>query len=352
MPDEFWFQHLNFGKKEFPFSIRLELTHQCNFSCFYCFIKNAEKKVKELTFKEWRWILDKIYAKGGLYLTFTGGEPFTREDFLRIYSCAKKKGFLITLFTNGSLLDEKTLDFLARYPPYLIEITLNAITESTFDKITRTKGNFNKVLKAIEGCVKRKLPLIIKSNLMKENKDEIPKIKHFADMILPHAKHTHCFRYDLLLLPGLDGNPAPLRHRLAPDELIEVIKKDKDMRREYIQDCKRLAKVKARPSPFLYRCESYRCSFTIDPWGRLKFCPLSDKFSVDLFEVGAKEDFSKLIPDISKIKFKTDSPCIRCSLRVFCHTCPSRAFLEEGWEESPVEYYCALAKKAAQECKS
>ena len=58
---------------------------------------------RELRTEEHFRLLDELADAGGLWLLFTGGEIFARPDFLEIYLYAKRKGFLITLFTNGTL---------------------------------------------------------------------------------------------------------------------------------------------------------------------------------------------------------------------------------------------------------
>jgi len=57
-------------------------------------------------------ILDEVADAGCLWLLITGGEPLLRPDFRDIYMYAKRKGFLITLFTNGTLLDADIADQL------------------------------------------------------------------------------------------------------------------------------------------------------------------------------------------------------------------------------------------------
>ncbi len=89
--------------------------------------------------------------------------------------------------------------------------------------------------------------------------------------------------------------------------------------------------------------------FLVNPYGKLKFCIFSDKFSVSLKTASFKEGFYKVFPQLLKEQFKTDSKCKDCSLRPFCCYCPARAYLETGDEETPVPYYCELAKKTAEQ---
>ena len=94
----------------------------------------------ELTYEEHCRILDEITEAGCLWLLFTGGEIFARKDFLRIYTYAKKKGLIITLFTNGTLIDEQVADTLADWWPFLVEITIYGRTKETFERVTGVPG--------------------------------------------------------------------------------------------------------------------------------------------------------------------------------------------------------------------
>ena len=40
-----------------------------------------------------------------------------RKDFPDIYIYAKKLGMLITLYTNGSLINESIIELFKKYPP-------------------------------------------------------------------------------------------------------------------------------------------------------------------------------------------------------------------------------------------
>jgi len=107
------FYHRLHNKKEhFPLSGQIALTYRCNLDCIYCFCKGLETEHRELTTAEWKAILDEISQEGCLDLCITGGDPLIRRDFLEIYSYAKARGFIITIFTNGQALTPKIVDYL------------------------------------------------------------------------------------------------------------------------------------------------------------------------------------------------------------------------------------------------
>ena len=118
-----------------PISGSIELTFRCNLRCVHCYCnlpQNDRQAIEtELETDEVYRLLDQIAEAGCLWLLITGGEPFLRDDFLDIYTYAKKKGFITTLFTNGTLLNKDLADALVEWPPFLVEITLYGATRET-----------------------------------------------------------------------------------------------------------------------------------------------------------------------------------------------------------------------------
>lgn len=322
-----------------PLSGQIELTYRCNLKCIHCYCKGSEDRDKELSFREWKVILNQIHKEGCLWLTFTGGEPLLREDFLKIYSYAHKKGFLINLFTNGLLLDNGAIDFLKRHRPLLLELTLNAITESIYEEITNTKGTFSKIIKIIHKLTNERLPLVLKCNGLRQNKDEILKLNVFAEALLGKGK----FKFDSFIFPRLNGDITPCQYRLLPEEILEIESSDSDMITQMQKEL-HMPYALMRPQEFLYQCNAWWRDFFINPYGQLQFCQLSSKYSCNITKGSFKKTFYNEFPKLLNEKFTTNSKCSSCNLREICYYCPARAYLETGDEEAPVEYYCQLAK--------
>ncbi len=375
--DKFTGKLKNAIKRRQPINGQIELTYRCNLNCVHCYCKGSEEKGaaskeglaeqaclkphtgdRELTTREWKKILDEIHGEGCLWLCFTGGDPLIRDDFLELYAYAKDKGFIITIFTNGLLLRGKIIDYLEKSPPESIEITLNGITEAVYEGITRVKGSFGQVMRAIEELADKNLPLVLKSNCLKQNKNEIGKIKAFTDELLgksvsrSKAGKKWRFKYDPMIYARLNRDITPCNYRLSPEELLRVKRSEPDLLKEYERGLCGKIPVLERDKDFLYHCNAWMNQFFIDPYGRLKFCTFSDKFSVDLRDQTFREGFYKIFPQLLQERFKTDSRCRDCSLRTVCHHCPARAYLETGDEEAPVSYFCELAKVTAKQMEA
>ncbi|MCJ7580789.1 MAG: radical SAM protein [Candidatus Aminicenantes bacterium] len=320
-----------------PLSGHLELTFRCNLSCVHCCIVNDPKQ-NELSFIEITEILDQLVKEGCLWLILTGGEPLVRHDFLDIYSYARKKGFLITVFSNGTQISPEIADYFQHCPPKMIEITLNGITAETFEGITQVPGSFQKCLEGIHLLLDRDLPLTLKTNGMTLNRHEILNIKEFV-LGLGKAK----FRYDSLLTPKHDGSKKPCRLRLSPEEIIEIEWTDSTMSEQW-RDF--LLKKNHVPDPeSLFPCTTRDGSFCITPYGQLQFCSGLKEPRWNLRQFSFQEGFQKIISEIQSITFQTSSACKTCDIRYLCPQCPARANLETGRLEAPVDYFCDLAQK-------
>lgn len=340
-------------KEHYPWSGQLELTHRCSLSCIHCYCAGSEDKDKELSTDEWKKILDIIHKEGCLWLTFTGGDPLARDDFLEIYAYAKSKGFIITLFTNGDSLTQEIINYLTKLPPFSIEITLNGITQESYESITRVRDSFPRVIKNIELLSQSKIKLILKSNCLKQNKYEIAQIKGWAEELLGKpADSKYRFKYDPMIYPRLDGDKSPCNYRLSFAELVKLKKQDPDIWEEYQKGLHSDVPDFKRDRSFLYCCDSWMEQFFINPYGRLKFCIFSDKFSIDLKTTPFKEGFYRWPEQILNERFKTNSKCRDCALKPICYHCPARAYLETRDEEAPVPYYCQLAEETAKEIAS
>ncbi|HCD39177.1 MAG TPA: hypothetical protein DEQ77_10790 [Candidatus Omnitrophica bacterium] len=321
-----------------PLYGQIELTSRCGYSCIHCYCNTKPRE--ELSLELWKDILSQILDLGGIEITFTGGEPLRYPGFAELYTFAKEKGFLVTLFSSGYDFNRKMLEFFKVNPPLCIEITLNSLKEDVYERIVKVKGAFKTAMNNIYAVKKAGLPLVLKCNAFKENKDEILDIKKFAEQLLGPGK----FRFDPLVYScAAKCGSANGGYRLSPDEIIDIESKDADMRAQWMN---RLSHQSSLFNPRgLYHCNSWLTFFYINPQGILQFCHLSQKYSADLRYKPFREGFDKFILLLEQ-RYKSGSRCSDCEYRHYCYNCPARAFLETGDEESEVEYYCRFAKAA------
>jgi radical SAM protein with 4Fe4S-binding SPASM domain len=295
----------------------------------------------ELTFDEHCRILDEISDAGCFWLLFTGGEIFARRDFLDIYTYAKQKGFLITLFTNGTLITPKIADYLTQWPPFSIEITLYGRTKGTYEKLTQVPGSYEKCMRGIQLLKERGLPLKLKTVGVSINKHEIGEMKQYVEEELGLE-----FKFDAMINPRIDCSQSPLNVRLKPYEVVQLDLEDSNRMMEWQKFGQQFngPVQKHEQSEELYHCGGGVNSFAIDPNGMLSICVLSQVDHYDLRKGSFKEGWEKFLYQVRhEKKITVLNKCTKCEIKSMCGMCPANGELENGDPEKPVDFLCHVA---------
>lgn len=295
MSAEVWSEQLfqRFQGKPFPLTGQWELTCRCNLKCVMCYtdpFNTPEQISQELSYKEIIRILDEIHEEGCLELTFTGGEPFARRDFLDIYTYAKRKGFLLSIFTNGTLITPKIADHLKAYPPSMIEVSFHGLTRQSFDQITLAHGSFDRCLEGIALILERDLPLTLKTVGMSINRDEILKIKEFVGGL--NEKVQYKFGSDIR--PRLDGSEDVYQYQLPKEEIHAIEQADEEFRADRVRQerCKQVWIDQGKQL-----CGGGKYKFHIDAYGQLQLCSNNRRQSYDLLRGSFREGFYQFLPE-------------------------------------------------------
>src|SRR4051812_29205545 len=212
--------HRNLSERRLPLNGTIEVTRRCPLVCGHCYnnlpMADTEAQHRELSYDEHCRLLDELADAGCLWLLYTGGEIFARRDFLDIYTYAKKKGFLLTLFTNGTLITERIADYLVDWRPFAIEITLYGATKETYERLTGIPGSYEKCLRGIRLLKERGLPLALKTVAVSINRHELLEMQAFADEL------GVGFKFDSMINPRLDCSQSPTYLRLTPEESVAL----------------------------------------------------------------------------------------------------------------------------------
>ncbi len=341
-----------------PNVCQFELTFRCDLRCRHCYSDyyNKEEYIKrELTTSEVKLLIDKVYNSGVIWLCFTGGDPLTRQDFLELYSYAKDRGFLVTIFTNAYSMTKRVADYLKKNPPFVIEITLNATSKELYEFISQIKGSYGKAMKGLNLILERRLPLKIKTQVTKDNLRELPKIKEFIE------KLGQKFRPGTILHARLDGDINPCSLRIKPEEVIRL---DRGLNLDSIEEeCKstdnQINKSNeqnelneqsglSEQNNYFFPCAiSSGDSLNIDPYGNIVPCGCIREPKINLLKEDIKEAQEEILNCIRTRNFTKELECRNCSLRNLCYSCPGKALLEKKSLEGIVEWFCELAHLVA-----
>lgn len=149
-----------------PLAVSFCITKKCQLNCSYCNIPS--KSQEDLSLENILKKIDELKNLGCLRLSLTGGEPFLRNDIEKILKYAYKKGFFLTVNTNGILL--RKYKKLWKY----IDMVFLSV-----DGYTERQKKFRGGLKNIElfsiakELRKSKISVIVNCLLSGQKKDEI-----------------------------------------------------------------------------------------------------------------------------------------------------------------------------------
>ena len=201
--------------------LRISLTSNCNLNCFYCKSKES-KNQKMISFEELKEIIKSAVNAGIRKISWTGGEPTVRSDFVQLVAEAKKLGIeKQTVTTNGIIL--------FKYVAKLKEAGINRFNVSldTLDKKNfkeRNGGNMDNVIKSLNECVSlydnTKVNCVV-------TKDNIEEINNFIDLCESYdGKLTVRF---LELVPcgeAFGHNSSMFKEEFVPvQKIIELLEK-------------------------------------------------------------------------------------------------------------------------------
>ena len=339
--------HGRMVEQRVPATATIEVTRRCPLQCAHCYnnlaMNDREARRSELSYDEHCRLLDQMAELGCLWILYTGGEIFARREFLDIYTYAKQKGFLITLFTNGTLITPRIADSLIDWRPFSIEITLYGRTKETYERLTGIPGSYDRCIRGIDLLLERGLPLKLKTVAVSINKHEVGEMKRFAE------GRGVGFKFDGMINPRIDCSRSPLGVRLQPWEIVKMDLEDPDR----VADWKKFAKrfngpVSSEYSDDIYQCGGGVTGFAIDPEGKMSICVLSHVETFDLRRGSLREGWDHFLRQVRRKKITRVTKCTACQIKPMCGMCPANGELENGDPESPVDFLCHVAHLRAK----
>ena len=168
-----------------PFTMQIDLTTNCNLRCKMCEHTYWKEKNHNLSFGEFKKIMDNLPPMALLNLTGRG-ENLMNPDIFKIIEYAKKKNAYLWFNDNMTLMGEENAKKAIRLGLDCIAISFDGATKKTYEHI-RAGANFEKTVQNIKrlqelkkelGSEKPELFLVM--IVMKENYKEMPKMVELA----------------------------------------------------------------------------------------------------------------------------------------------------------------------------
>lgn len=314
--------------KHIPLICTFELTRRCNLKCRHCYIDQPKTAKNELPTAAVKRILRQLAKAGSLNLVFTGGEIFLRDDIVELCRYARKLNFDLRLFTNATLITEICASRLSKIGLSSIEISLYG-NKPEHERVTGSKGSFEKTLKAIALLSRYKIPVTVKCPVIKTNFKSYGWIVDFA------KKHKLNYRFDPAISAKDSGDKSNLKYRLSGPQL-EILFSDPLIAEDHNSA---LGEPDLGCSAGLnllavgYDGTVYPCLQYMTPLGSLEEGKLSEIWNKN----------NKALTAIREITLKDMPECAKCALAAICQRCPGIALLEDKTLYGPSRIACKIA---------
>jgi radical SAM protein with 4Fe4S-binding SPASM domain len=357
-----------------PLSFDLEITARCNNNCRHCYINlpagDQAARSQELSLTELSRIADEAVELGALWCLLTGGEPLLRADFPDIYLTLKRKGLLVGVFTNATLLTDAHVQLFRRYPPRDIEVTVYGATAATFESVTRTPGSFAAFRCGVDRLAAAGIPFRLKAMALRSNLQEMAEVAGFS------RRYTKdYYRFDPQLHLRFDGDPQRnleiISERLGPNEIVRLEQEDPERSQALQQGCDKLILSSDVSYDRCIECERRETCSSFEGLTRLIACGAGNRHFVvgydglfricsslcapgtvyDLRQGNLREAWESVAPRVRALRCEDPDllrTCRSCPLVNLCLWCPAHAYLETGRMDVRVDYFCSVAHARAE----
>lgn len=350
--------------KRIPLSGTFELSPICNFDCKMCYVKKSADEVnnsprKMLTLEQWKHIADQAQKEGLLYLLLTGGEPFLWPDFEELYCYLAKKGFVISINSNGYLIDRNVVDLLANAPPTRINITLYGASNDTYERLCGVKNGFDKIKEAIDLLKNAGILVKLNCSLTPYNADDLKEMIRFAE------ERNLILEVNTYMFPPIRREPAQfgMNERFTAKESaywnVKRYKYQHSLERyerwlEALLENKRLScsydKTCVDPIDGKVSCRAGKAAFWVTWDGLMLPCGMMPKPEIDLIQNGFTKAWQLIIEETEKISLS--GICNKCPQRGTCRSCAAMAIAETGEFGKIPTYLCEMVESVYEIAKT
>lgn len=328
--------------------VMFELTYRCQAQCIHCYNPGATRNdsersgradTEELSLDDYKHIIDDLCDNGLVSATLTGGDPFMHPYTWQIIDYLYQKGVAISVYTNGLGLVGKE-ERLASYYPYKVQCSLYSGDPAVHDKITRTKGSWQRTVNAMEKMYELGIPIDVSCPIMQTNLKTYWGVKPFV------KKYASSLAFDLMLTDSIDGDKCVSKHlRLTPEQL-SVVLLDKDVIQHIQID--RINNDEEVDRNFLNAppCGAASNSFCVNPNGDVTPCCAFHKVLGNLEHNGIQQIVKESIflQQWRNTKEKDYKECFSHEYCYYCCFCPGNNFNDKQEHLNGGENNCYIAK--------
>lgn len=334
-----------------------EVEKMCNLNCDMCYVRMSREEMEEVgrlrTMEEWTKTAEDMMKAGTLFVLLTGGEPLLYPHFRELYQKLRELGMIITINTNGTLIDEAWADFFAENKPRRINITLYGASNETYERLCHYPGGFDKAVNGIRLLRERNIDVKVNGSLAKANVDDRMKIIELGESLDAPV------RIDTYMYPSVRernhayNNQARLDPEMAAKARVEVLQREMgeevfaQYRKIQLDEAENTPEGEAVPGQMA--CRAGKSSFVVNWQGEMRSCVVLDKPSIPLRDVEFEEAWKFTKKETESLRIS--ARCSSCKLRKVCNTCVAAAIAETGKADGVPEYLCRYTEATVRYLK-
>lgn len=218
-----------------------ELTAFCTLKCPMCYVRIDKEKADAIGGKlcsgdQWIELARQYRDQGGIFLLLTGGEAMLHPEFAKIYSEISKMGLLVTLFTNGTTVNDQMIELLRKRPPAMIGITIYGASAETYQRFGGTAGSYQRAIDGLDRLLTiPNLALDIRFTACKENYEDF---KAVYELVLKRNRMVSLDFGSCAPVRGAQSNARKLR--LSKEQLSEMKDIVSDLHRSFSEEYKKI----------------------------------------------------------------------------------------------------------------
>lgn len=339
-----------------PLAGNFELTARCNFDCKMCYVhlsaEEQRRRGRELTADEWLAIAQEARSQGMLFLLLTGGEPLLRPDFRYLLTELKRMGLLVSVNSNGSLIDQDWLDFFRHEPPFRFNITLYGGGNESYERLCGQPA-FDRVQNGIRGLKELGVDVKMNVSLTPYNAGDMAQIHAVAEELgTPMQLTTYMFppiRRSETMVGRNDRFTAQeaAQYAVAWDALRftpEVFRQRAEaMERGLMPPSEE--PCEGTPGEGM-ACRAGRSAFWINWQGDMTPCGMMTRPKFSVRELGFDRAWQQTKAATAAIRLPPE--CAVCGSRHVCHTCAAMCVTETGQFDAKPTYLCQMTQETVR----
>lgn len=346
-----------------PLMGTFELSPVCNFACRMCYVRKTQEQIRNegkslIPWEKWLELARQCREAGTLYLLLTGGEPFLYPGFRELYTRLHEMGFLIYINTNGTMIDQQTVQWLKQRAPVRVNITLYGSSRETYRQICGHADGYDRAVNAIHMLKNAGISVVINASMIPENAADLESIMNFGkDLNINTRVATYMF-------PPMRRDREVQDSRFTPEESASIYLRKMRCLYPHEEYCgflsKQLSEATTRENENdnwgtqdeFMRCRAGRSTFWVNWEGNMTACGMLDfPLTVQPFMDPFQECWSKLTECVRTTPVLKG--CSGCDKREICNPCVAMIYGETGTIDQKAPYMCQLTecilKKMKQE---